>query len=605
MSAIFLSHSSADNDAALQIHDWLQKQGYRSTFLDFDPAQGIPAGRDWERELYAQLRASRAVIALCSRYSMASLWCLLEITHARALGKALFPLKVADCEIPAPLQRVQVVDLTVRREEGLARLSRGLKAAGLDPAGSFGWDGCRPPYPGLLAFEEDDAPVFFGRENEIREGLDILARQRRFGGARFVLLLGASGSGKSSLLRAGILPRLRRNPHQWIVVPPFRPLERPLESLAYALAASFGEAGKQREWKDLLGLMVAERGGGALAELTRELRFGRGQPETTVLFSIDQLEELFTLSGPEETERFLALLRGAAESASQILIAVTLRSDFLGAVQMQAPLCGASFAELLVNPMSLASVGEIVEGPASVANLELEPGLVQGMLQDTQAEGALPLLAFTLRELWEHRRGDRLTLEVYRDRLGGLYGSVARAAESALAGAQAMSSLEETQLRRAFLSLVRLNDEGRFTRRPANWADMPDRTHPLLERFVQARLLVSRQDGSARVLEVAHEALFHVWGRLAAWLDQDRAFFLWRKRLDQAVDFWTEGGKGRERLLTGALLRESEGQLKEYGELLSSDQRMLIGESATRRDRRSTRAGGATAACFGTSARAG
>jgi hypothetical protein len=161
LSAIFLSHSSADKDATLQIHGWLESQGYQSTFLDFDPAKGVPAGRDWERELYAQLRASRAVIVLCSRFSMASRWCFVEITHARALGKALFPVKVGDCEIEAPLQTVQVVDLTVQPEEGLYRLSRGLKAAGLDPAGCFDWDGSRPPYPGLLAFEEPDAPVFF------------------------------------------------------------------------------------------------------------------------------------------------------------------------------------------------------------------------------------------------------------------------------------------------------------------------------------------------------------------------------------------------------------------------------------------------------------
>ena len=580
MSAIFLSHSSADNDVALQIRDWLEKQGYRSVFLDFDPAQGIPHGRDWERELYAQLRASRAVIVLCSRYSMASPWCFAEITHARALGKALFPLKVADCEIQALLQTIQVVDLTDRREEGLDRLSRGLKAAGLDPAGSFDWDGSRAPYPGLLAFEEPDAAVFFGRDNEIRDGLDTLGRQRRFGGARFVLLLGASGSGKSSLLRAGIIPRLRRNPDQWIIVPPFRPLGRPFESLAYAVAAGFQGAGAQREWKDLHRLIDTERAGDALTALVGELRFSVHRREATVLLCIDQLEELFTLSRPEEAERFLDMARDAAEAiASPILIAATLRSDFLGAVQSQAALRGASLAQLLVNPMSLASIGEIIEGPAAVANLELEPGLVQAMVQDTEAEGALPLLAFTLRELWEHRVRDRLTLDVYRDQLGGLSGSVAQAAESVLAGAQGMSSLEETQLRQAFLSLVRVNDEGRFTRRPANWADLPVHIHPLLERFVQARLLVSRQENGARVLEVAHEALFRAWARLAAWLDQDRAFLLWRKRLDEALDFWMEGGKRRDRLLSGALLRESEAQLKEHGEPLSNDERALIRDS--------------------------
>jgi WD40 repeat protein len=187
-----------------------------------------------------------------------------------------------------------------------------------------------------------------------------------------------------------------------------------------------------------------------------------------------------------------------------------------------------------------------------------------------------------------------------------LSGSVAQAAESVLTGAQAMSSLEETQLRQAFLSLVRVNDEGHFTRRPANWADLPERIYPLLERFVQARLLVSRQENGARVLEVAHEALFRVWGRLAAWLDQDRAFLLWRKRLDQALDFWIERGKTRDGLLTGALLRESEAQLKENGEPLSNKERALIGASvaADRRWRliRNTIVGGVAFVVIATSA---
>jgi WD40 repeat protein len=579
MSSIFLSHSSADNEAADRLRQWLDGQGYRSFFLDFDPDQGIPAGRDWEKELYAQLRACRAIIVLCSPRSMTSTWCFAEITHARALGKAIFPVKIADCSIHSLLTTLQVLDLTNGKRDSLDRLAHGLKAAGLDPTDSFDWDGSRPPYPGLLAFDEPDAAIFFGRENEIREGLDTLSQQRTFGGARFLLVLGASGSGKSSLLRAGLIPRLRRNRDQWIIVPPFRPLGRPFESLAYALSGSFEKVGEQREWKKLHGL-ISDGAGEPLATLARELQFRTRRPEAAVLMCVDQLEELFTLSGPDEAGQFLGLLRGAAEiSASPILIVATLRSDFLGAMQSQPALREASFAQLLVNPMALGRVGQIIEGPAAVANFELEPGLVQAMLRDTEAESALPLLAFTLRELWEHRRGDRLTVDVYRDQLGGLSGSIAKAAEGALAGAGAVSSAQEPQLRNSFLSLVRINEEGHFTRRPANWADLPELVHPLIERFVQARLLISRQVAAVRIQEVAHEALFRTWGRLAAWLDQDRAFLLWRKRVDQALEFWTDGGKSRERLLTGVLLRESEAQLKEHGDRLNNDERTLIGLS--------------------------
>ena len=591
MSAIFLSHSSSDRDVTTLIGTWLHEQGYRSVFLDFDPGHGIPGGRDWERELYAQLRTCRAVIVLCSRHSMTSPWCFAEITHARALGKVLLPVKVAECEIHALLRTAQVIDLTVDRDDALSRLARGLKAAGLDPANSFEWDATRPPYPGLLSFEEEDAGTFFGREKEIREALDTLDQQRRFGGARFMLLLGASGSGKSSLLRAGIIPRLRRDPDRWFVVRAFRPLGRPFENLAYALAGSFQEAGTPQDRKALRETIGAAGAGVALAELANELRLDMKRPGATVVLVVDQLEELFTLSVTDEAQRFLDTLCDATEpNTSPLLILATLRSDFLGELQKHA--AASDLAEILVNPMPLLSIGQIIEGPAVVANLELGPGLVAAMLHDVEAENALPLLAFTLRELWERRQGNTLTPEGYRDELGGLSGSVARAAEGVLTAAKALTPQEEADLRRAFLSLVRVNDEGRFTRQPARWADLHVRIHPLLERFVHARLLVSRHDSEGRTLEVAHEALFRSWERLAKWLDQDRAFLLWRKRLDQALEFWILGGKRKQSLLVADLLHESHSQLSDRGGQLNGNERAFIAASiaADRRARNRNRA---------------
>lgn len=587
MSAIFLSHSSIDNALAIELRAWLEGLGFASIFLDFDPEHGIPPGRDWEKELYGQLRSCRAVIVLCSSHSMASPWCFAEITHARALGKALFPVKVTECKVHPILQTVQLVDLSARRDEGLARLRRGLEQAGLDPADSFDWQPTRSPYPGLAAFDAEDAAVFFGRDAEIGRGLDLLNRQRRFGGARLVLALGASGSGKSSLLRAGLLPRLRRAPAQWLVVPPFRPFGRPLEGLAFALAEALAKTDAARPWQEILAII--EKPGAPLARLADQLAFGRRQPEATVLLCIDQLEELLTLSSAQEADRFLALLRDSAEApASRLLVVATVRSDFLGQVQSQPALHGATFAELLVGPMPMVQVGEVIEGPASIAGLELEPGLVQAMLHDTGEAGALPLLAFALRELWEHRTGERLTLAQYAGQLGGITGSVAKAAEEVLANHQILSSRDEAGLRQAFLSLVRINDEGRFTRRPARWSALPERVHPLLERFVQARLLVSRQDASGRLLEVAHEAIFGSWARLAAWLAADRAFLFWRKRLDQALETWTSNDRKGDWLLTGAMLRESEDQLEGRGDALDADAEAFV-EASIAADRRQRR----------------
>lgn len=154
MSAIFISHSSRDGAAAQEVLDWLESQGHRSVFLDFDPEAGIPAGRDWEQELYRQIRVSRAVIVLCSKHSMASRWCFMEITHARALGKSVFPVRIDDTDIDGVLADNQVIDFRTDKEQAFARLGSGLLAAGIDPADAFDWDDSRPPYPGLLAFQE-------------------------------------------------------------------------------------------------------------------------------------------------------------------------------------------------------------------------------------------------------------------------------------------------------------------------------------------------------------------------------------------------------------------------------------------------------------------
>jgi hypothetical protein len=218
VSAIFLSHSSRDNAAAASMQAWLQARSHQSIFLDFDPANGIPAGRNWEQELYRRLRVCRAVIVLLSEDWLASRWCFAEVAQARALGKAIFPVRVANCGGVAVLGDVQQIDLTGNPDDGYRRLADGLERAGLDPREMFDWDPHRPPYPGLLALQEQDAAIFFGRDQDIVTGLDALNRLRRLAGARLTLFLGASGSGKSSLVRAGLVPRLKRDTDNWLLV---------------------------------------------------------------------------------------------------------------------------------------------------------------------------------------------------------------------------------------------------------------------------------------------------------------------------------------------------------------------------------------------------
>ena len=147
MSAIFISHSTKDNAIADKIKARLVKDGHRSVFLDFDPEDGIPAGRNWERELYARLRGCQAVVVLCSEHSMASRWCFAEIAFSRSLGKVLIPTKIGDCVIPSAFTDVQQIDFRADFEQGYQRLWLGLRQAGLDPAGMFDGTAAGLPTP--------------------------------------------------------------------------------------------------------------------------------------------------------------------------------------------------------------------------------------------------------------------------------------------------------------------------------------------------------------------------------------------------------------------------------------------------------------------------
>src|SRR5215213_8659177 len=245
MTSVFVSHSSRDQVVTARVVARLRAAGLAALFVDFDPEQGIPAGRNWERELYAQLRRTDAVVFLASQASMASSWCLLEVGLARALGRPVFPVRLQPGVAMPLLADVQWTDLT-DAEAGLTRLLAGLRSAGLDPADSFAWDSARSPYPGLVPFAPEDAAVFFGRQPETHRLVELLTSTLQRGPGRMVAVVGPSGSGKSSLVHAGLLPRLARQPERWLVVPPLRPGRQPTANLAGALARAFAARGHPR-----------------------------------------------------------------------------------------------------------------------------------------------------------------------------------------------------------------------------------------------------------------------------------------------------------------------------------------------------------------------
>jgi hypothetical protein len=643
MSTIFISHSSRDNQMAKELEERLAQENHPSVFLDLDPEKGIVAGQSWERTLYRKLRACRAVIALCTDHYLRSNWCFAEIALARMEGKHIFALQVdplsVDTSMPSILTEKQFIDLRVNREKGYRRLWRGLKE--VDLLGVSGeWDPKRPPYLGLDVYKEEHAPVFFGREDETRAAIELLDR----GAPGLIMALGASGSGKSSLVRAGMLPRLRREPERWLLIDPFRPGRDPFAELADALILAYrryapdhiARLGSAEDLRDRLEAGAAElvrhrtqpavpleeeerdapsidderlqRLMGQLEELSRQppmqatrplldflnwsiedlrrifvgplqlgttpetqlgttplvtladhLRRVSERREARVLLVIDQFEEML---GQDESDglfhRFLTLLRASVEVENSPLMALgTMRSDFLGVFQRHPALRGIDFESLSLGPMKTDGMRRVIEAPAKLGMIELETGLADRLIEDTETPDALPLLSFTLLVLWRdyHEKG-RLSIRDY-DALDGLHGAVAKEADAVLAPVQREGVADDLQ--RALIQMARPTESGGYARQLVRW-DAPELrpVHAVLERLVERRLLVSREEGGHRMVEVAHEALFRSWQPLKTWLDNHRSELLLRQQLERDAEVWETSQRAADNLWRGGRLQQAQ-----------------------------------------------
>src|SRR5262249_7098085 len=206
----------------------------------------------------------------------------------------------------------------------------------------------------------------------------------------------------------------------------------------------------------------------------RDLRQASGGGDKTIVFAVDQFEE--ALVATDEARRFLQLVAAiVGDPDRQAVVVATLRSDFLSALQTNPALHQIAFDTQSVSHLSVDGLVQVIEGPAQVSAIELETGLTQLMLADAATDDSLPLLAFPLRELWEHDAKDgRLSVATYRDALGGLNGAIARAAEAVI-GAAPMNAQEEADLQSAFLAMVRINDAGQYMRQAVRWSDLPPR----------------------------------------------------------------------------------------------------------------------------------
>jgi WD40 repeat protein/energy-coupling factor transporter ATP-binding protein EcfA2 len=576
LASLFISHSSADRHEAERLAACLREWGYASLFLDADMEQGIAIGSEWERELYRQLRLADAVLFVGSAASAASSWCQIEIALARSQGKTIFPVALEPKVRVRLLDDRQWVDLT-QGEAAYERLRRDLTAK-LDPRDVFLWDAARAPYPGLTAFQRQDAAMFFGRDDVIEDVIGQLDASLIRG--RCVAVIGPSGSGKSSLVRAGVVPRL--SPTQWIVAPPFTPGDDPVGALAGSVAIALRSIG-------LTADHVSLREPAGFVAAIRDLGTTDGQ-QRWVLIVVDQAEELSLLASADRRAQLVRLLDDANSARARLCVLSTLRSEFLSAALADQAL--RSFVEqpVLVGPLDRSRLAEVILGPAHKAGIEFAPGLVERMVEDTRGGDALPLLAYTLRALYD-RSGAHISAEDYRN-VGGVEGSLTRHADS-VAGELRNRALDAAVLP-TLLRLVTVDAEGKPARRRILRSSLDEREQAVVDAFIDARLLVSSDNGA---VEVAHEALLRAWTPLADAIDSGGERLRLVGELERDAREWNDNARtnsyllraerlARARLLLGGQLDDLNAAAREF--YLASEQLEADEAAATRRRRRRT-----------------
>ncbi|HZD58285.1 MAG TPA: BTAD domain-containing putative transcriptional regulator [Anaerolineales bacterium] len=455
-----------------------------------------------------------------------------------------------------------------------------------------------PPYKGLQNFDQDDAELFFGREALTA---DVASRLRgstaETAGGRwehFLAVVGASGSGKSSLVRAGVVPALERGEglnnatpspsasRQW-VIRVLTPSAHPLEALATSLTQ---ESDSVKITANLINDLRVEPS--ALYLFARKILrdphgTSAGGSGENLLLVVDQFEEVLTLCRSKvERDAFVANLMTAVEAAGPVFVLIALRSDFYAHCGEYSALRDAlERHQVYIGPMSADELRRAVTGPAQVRGWEFEPGLVDFLLQEVWDEpGGLPLLSHALLETWQRRRGRTLTFAGYRES-GGVRGAIARTAEQVY---QELDADQKSIAQNIFLRLTELGEDrgdglvAPDTRRQADPAELTpqsgdqSRLEAVLQKLAKARL-ITLGDGK---VEVAHEVLIREWPTLRAWLDENREAIQIHRHLTRSAQTWEKMGRDPGELYRGArLVRAGEWARRHIGEMAPFEREFL------------------------------
>jgi hypothetical protein len=570
---VFLSHSSADKPAVEELARRLAKEGIQAWLDKWNLIPGDP----WQPAIEKALAESETCAVFVGPSGFGP-WQNEEMRAAidRRVRDSkrrfrVIPVLLPGAEraerssLPTFLVATTWVEFRDSLDDQYAfhRLMCGIQ--GIEPGAGPGqaiYEG-QCPYRGLRVFDVDDSPFFFGREalvqwllNELRpatEGQQV---------NRFLAIVGSSGSGKSSVARAGLVAALKRDAipssSRWPVAV-CRPGPDPIESLAVALsrAMNIGQGASA-----LTDLIVELQKNEKTLHLIARQSLPDNAPDVRLVVFVDQFEEVFTLCDKDELRHALVtnLLYAARVAQGQTLVILTMRADFYGKCAVNVELAAAmSDHNFLVGPMTDDELRRAIERPTQLVGCEFDAGLVDLLVQDVRHQpGALPLLEHALLELWNKREGRRLTVKAYQE-IGKLDGALQRRADDTLKG---FSEAERELCRRTFLRLTQPGEGTEDTKRRVSKQELLSFSgksaaeEQIIQRLADASLLTTEGDPSQKdaFVEVAHEALIRNWPQLRKWIDADRAGLRTRTRLTEAAREWKNAGRDPTYLYSGGRL---------------------------------------------------
>ncbi|VFM99878.1 MAG: TIR domain-containing protein [Candidatus Kentron sp. G] len=599
----FLSHNSADKPAVEELARRLQRDGIQCWL---DKWHLIP-GDSWQPAMEEALDACDSCCVFVGPGGIGP-WQNEEMRAAIARrvqeGHGRFRVipvvlpggkRERRSRLPAFLAATSWVQFrdSLAEEEGFHRLESGIRGVAPGPGPGQAYFEGECPYRGLQVFQPEHAAFFFGREARVDWVLEKL--RAGFGTpdeTRFLAVIGASGSGKSSFVRAGLIPAIRQGKlegsGQWPILL-CRPGYDPLEELATAL---YGNETIRAVVPDAGNLMDR------FAEEERRLHLTtktalHGNPESRrAVIIVDQFEEVFTLCQAQARRRrfFDNLLYAATIPGGKTVVILTLRADFYARCSAYPELALAlSENQELVPPMTPEELRRAIQQPARLSGCELESGLTEVLLREMKDQpGALPLLEHALRELWQRREGRRLTIAAYHE-IGELSGALEQQADKLF---HALNDAEQDACRRIFLRLVQPGEGSEDTKRRAWRRELGDTAivDSVIQKMAGARLIVTegdhetdREAGRDGFIEVSHEALIRGWPKLRGWIDADREAIQTQHRLAQSAREWREK-MDESYLYTGALLAQAEEWEKQHETDLNDLEREFLDASVAKRD---------------------